>query len=231
MKVTKPSSGWLNDWPHWLIIGGMFAASAIAWDRVTPPIPIHWGIRGQPDGFGGRFEGLLLIPLIAIGLYVLLLALPRFDPARANYASFSGPYRLMRLVLTALLGIVHALMVASALGASVDVGRWAPFTVGVTFAILGNVLGKVRPNYFVGIRTPWTLASARSWERTHRVGGRVFVAAGIAMAVAGLAAIPPLTVAVFIADGIAILGLVVYSYLAWRADPERVPVTGTTPAP
>ena len=141
----------------------MFLASAVAWNRVTPPIPIHWGIRGQPDGFGGRFEGLLLIPLIAVGLYALLLALPRFDPARANYASFSGPYRLMRRVLTALLGIVHALMVASALGMSVDVARWVPFTAGVAFVVLGNLLGKMRPNYFVGIRTPWTLPSCTDY--------------------------------------------------------------------
>ncbi|RLT41276.1 MAG: DUF1648 domain-containing protein [Chloroflexi bacterium] len=143
-----------REWPFWILLVAMFAASAVAWDRVTLPIPTHWNIQGEVDGYGGRFEGLLLVPLLATGMYALLLGLPFLDPARANYASFAGPYRVMRAALAVMLAGLHALLVATALGYEVDTGRWILVGVGLLFVVLGNVMGKVRPNYFVGIRTP-----------------------------------------------------------------------------
>ncbi len=216
--------------PHWLVLGAMFVATAVAWSRVTPPIPTHWNIRGEVDGTGGRVEALLFVPLLATGLYALLLVLPRFDPGRANYASFSGPYALMRITLTAMMGAMHALLLATALGYPVDAGRWIPLGVGVLLVVFGNITGKVRPNYFVGIKTPWTLASARSWEKTHRVGGRLFVAAGIGLAIAALVRQPWLFAVVGIGGGGGLVALIAYSYIVWRDDPDRIPVTGTRPA-
>ena len=98
-----------REWPFWILLVAMFAASAVAWDRVTLPIPTHWNIQGEVDGYGGRFEGLLLVPLLATGMYALLLGLPFLDPARANYASFAGPYRVMRAALAVMLAGLHAL--------------------------------------------------------------------------------------------------------------------------
>lgn len=219
-----------REWPYWILLVAMFAASALAWDRAKLPIPTHWNIRGEVDGYGGRFEGLLLVPLLATGMYVLLLALPRLDPARANYASFAGPYRVMRAALAIMLAGLHALLVATALGYEVDTGRWVPVGIGLLFVVLGNVMGKVRPNYFVGIRTPWTLSSARSWEKTHRAGGRVFVVGGAALALAALIGIPSVLAGVGAFAAIAVVWLFAYSWWEWRADPDRVPVTGTRPA-
>jgi len=219
-----------REWPHWLVFAAMFGASAWAWARVTPPIPTHWNFRGEVDGIGGRFEGLLLMPLIALGVYLLLLVLPRIDPARANYASFTGPYALMRAALAAMFGAMHGLLIATALGYPVDAGRWIPVGVGVMLVVMGNIMGKVRPNYFVGIRTPWTLASARSWEKTHRVGGRLFVIAGALLVVAALIQVPALLVALGVFGAVVIVWLFYYSYAVWRTDPDRVPVTGTRPA-
>jgi uncharacterized membrane protein len=219
-----------REWPHGLALTAMFAGSAWAWERVTPPIPTHWNFRGEVDGYGGRFEGLLLVPLIALGLYVLLLVLPRIDPGRANYASFAEPYAVIRFALTATMVAVHLLVLATALGYPVDAGRWIPVGVGVLFLVMGNVMGKVRPNYFVGIRTPWTLASARSWEKTHRVGGRLFVIGGAALIVAALVQQTWLLVAVGAYGVLSIVWMFVYSWREWRADTERVSVTGTRPA-
>lgn len=216
--------------PHWLVIAAMFVASTLAWGDVTGPVPVHWNIRGEVDGYGSRMEALLLVPAIALGMYLLLLLLPRIDPARANYASFTGPYALMRAALTASMAGMHALVLATALGYAVDAGRWIPVGVGALLVVLGNILGKVRPNYFVGIRTPWTLSSARSWEKTHRAGGRLFVAVGIALATAAIIGAPRLLVGVMILGGGALLWLVYYSWAEWRADPARVPASGTAPA-
>ena len=218
-----------REWPHWVILVGLFAASAVAWDRVPERIATHWNIRGEVDGYGARLEGLLLVPLIALGMYLLLALLPRIDPARANYASFSGPYVVIRAAFTTMMAGIHALLLATALGYAVNVGRWIPVGVGLLFIVLGNVLGKVRPNYFVGVRTPWTLGSARSWEKTHRAGGRLFVIGGLGLAIAALIGQPWLFAIVGIASGGALVWLIYYSYVEWRADPDRVPVTATKP--
>ena len=218
-----------REWPHWVVLSGLFAASVVVWDRVPERVPMHWNFRGEVDGYGGRLEGLLLLPAIALGLYVMLLVLPRLDPGRANYASFAGPYTVIRFALLALMLGIHALVIATALGYAVNAGRWIPVGVGALFIVLGNVMGKVRPNYFVGIRTPWTLASARSWEKTHRAGGRLFVVAGIALAIAALIGRPEALVAVGVFGAASIAWLFYYSFTVWRDDTAPVPVTGTKP--
>lgn len=221
----------------WLILAAMFVSAAVAWGRVEEPVPVHWNVAGEVDRYGSRFEALLLLPLITLGLHALFLVIPRIDPGRANYASFTGPYYLMRLAVILLMGAIHAMMVATALGADVNVAALVPFGVGVMFIVLGNVLGKVRPNYFVGIRTPWTLASTRSWNETHRVGGRWMVLLGAAFVLIGLlnlVGLPlgPEVVALVVGGGVAVfvIGLAVYSYRVWRDDPDPISVTGTRPA-
>jgi uncharacterized membrane protein len=220
-----------REWPHWLILGAMFVASAVAWPLIDAPIPIHWNARLEVDGYGGRFEGLLLIPLIAVGLYLLLAVLPRIDPARANYASFAGSYSLVRMAMLLFLGVMHAAIIAGGLGSPIDAGAVIPSAVGLLFILLGAVMGKIRPNYFAGVRTPWTLASAKSWTLTHRLAGRVFVAYGVLIIAMGFVRQPW-----FVGLGLAavfagLVWMIVYSYVVWRGDTDRVPVTGTLPAP
>ena len=123
---------------------------------------------------------------------------------------------------------------------SIHLNRFLRFTqnckscwilTGGLFVVLGNLLGKVRPNWFVGIRTPWTLSSKLAWDRTHRAGGWVFVLLGVlTMATAVLHAGWALRV-LGVAGVASLLGLVVYSYVLWRRDPEKTPPAGTQPAP
>jgi uncharacterized membrane protein len=173
---------------------------------------------------------MLALPMIALALYLLLLFLPRIDPGRMNYANMAGAYTVIRAMIVAFLGAVYLLMQTIARGGRVDLLNVLPFGLGMLLLVLGNVMGKLRPNWFVGIRTPWTLSSAESWNRTHRAGGWVFVALGIVtMAVAlvaGRAALP-ISVALLL---LATLGLAVYSYRVWRADPDKVPPAGRTAA-
>lgn len=208
----------------------MFVASAIAWPFADDSIPVHWNAGGEIDRYGGKFEGLLLLPLIAAGVALLLAAVPRIDPARANYASFAGTYSLIRGGVLVFLGAVHAMLVATALGADIDTSRIIYLAVGALFVLLGNVMAKIRPNYFAGIRTPWTLSSARSWTATHRQGGRVFMAIGLGFIVMALILQPWFLFVTLGATFAGIAWLVYYSYRVWRADPDRVPVTQTTPA-
>lgn len=221
---------WRREAPMLAIILGMFVASALAWSHVEAPVPIHWNASGEVDGYGGRFESLLLLPLIVLGLYGLLLVLPKADPARANYESFAGAYAWIRLGVTAFMAVIHGFVIATALGAGIDLFLVFPIAVGALFLLLGNVMGKMRPNFFAGIRTPWTLASTKSWNATHRRGGWVFIAAGIGFLLMAVIRQPWFLWVVLGGLLVGIAWLTFTSWQVWRADPDRVPVTGTRPA-
>ena len=83
MKIS-----WRTEWPMWLLLIGMFALAAASWGATPDRVPVHWGLNGSPDRWGGKFEGLMLMPLIALGIYLIMLFIPRIDPGRANYANF-----------------------------------------------------------------------------------------------------------------------------------------------
>ena len=220
---------WRREWPSWVLLVGMFVMAAIAWPRVPERIPVHWGIDGTPNRYGGRVEGLLLLPLIAVGLYLLLRFLPRLDPRRANYALFGGSYDLIRFTTLVFLAITYAVSLLVAAGYALDMTQIVPLLVGGLFIVIGSVLGKLRPTWFVGIRTPWTLSSARSWNKTHRLGGWVFLIAGLLMALSGLLRQPIMLLAVVAALCVALLGLIFYSYLIWRQDQGVQPPTSGQP--
>jgi uncharacterized membrane protein len=133
--------------------------------------------------------GLAFIPLVALGLYALMLVLPWFDPGRRNYASFAKPYALLRTAIVLFLGVLYAGTLVAAHGRTINMMAFIMPALGVMFLVMGNVMGKIRPNWFVGIRTPWTLSSKQSWNKTHRLGGRLFMALGLMFIAAAFA--PP----------------------------------------
>ena len=218
---------WRNEWPLWLILAAMFVAAAVTWPHAPDRVPVHWGTDGQVNGYGGKFEGLLLTPLIAVLLYLLFLVLPKLDPLHANYESFAGAYALFRFTILLFLALVYAILLLWIRGHRVPINVYLPIFLGGLFLVLGIVLGKVRPNWFVGIRTPWTLSSKRSWIQTHRAARWVFTVAGAGMIVAGLRESPKFMIGVAILMAVGIVGAVVYSYLLWRDDPDRVTPAGT----
>jgi len=221
---------WKIEVPQWIILGAMFGAAALAWPQAPDRIPVHWNINGQVDRYGGRFEGLLVMPLVALGIYVLMLLLPRIDPGRANYARFRGAYNAIRIAMVAFFGVFDLLVRKSALNGGVGVGRVAPLAIGVMMIFLGAMLGKIRPNWFVGIRTPWTLSSKVAWVRTHRAGGWLFMLVGLATVLVSFVSARVSFWVLIVGIAAGTIGLVVYSYLLWRQDPDKIPPAGTLPA-
>lgn len=225
MKMT-----WRTEWPLWLLLVAMFTVAALSWHVVPDHMPVHWGLSGQPDRWGGRFEGLLLLPLVGVAVYLVLLAAPRIDPGRANYASFAGAYATVRLVVLVAMLAIQVMMVLAARGREVDMGAWVPLIVGGLFTVLGSLFGKLRPNWFIGLRTPWTLSSKQSWDRTHRAGGWLFILFGLLLMSLALGRPVWLVITVLGVIAAGVIGLVVYSYVVWRDDPEKTAPAGTTPA-
>ena len=225
MKIT-----WRTEWPHWVLLAAMFALAAASWGSAPGQVPVHWNLAGQVDRYGGRFEGVFLLPLVAAAIYLLMLWLPRLDPGRANYETFAGAYATLRLAVLAVLAGTYGVVQLWAHGRAASVAIWAPLLVGALLVVVGSLLGKLRPNWFVGIRTPWTLSSKVSWTRTHRLGGWLFIGLGVltmTMAILGTTWAFRTMFAALVAVAI---GLVVYSYRVWRKDPEKMPPAGTLPA-
>ncbi|CAN5892330.1 SdpI family protein [soil metagenome] len=212
--------------PQWVLIAGMFALAAVTWSSAPDRIPIHWDVSGQPDDYAGKFVGLLGLPMMAVGLYLLLRVLPRVDPLGVNYAKFENVYLIVRYATLILLVAIYGLINLWIRDIKLDFSVIVPVLVGALFVVLGNYLGKVRQNWFLGIRTPWTLTSSLSWVKTHRLGGWLLVAVGSAIVVSGLAGFSWTAAFILVSLAATALLLAVYSYLIWRSDPEVRPSAG-----
>ncbi len=228
--VTSPEGTTRAESLHLLVVVGMFVGSALCWSSAPERVPVHWNASGEIDGWGGKLEGLFLLPAITLGLYFLLRFIPRLDPGQANYEQFKKPYSMIRFAATSVMVVIHAAVLAYVLGYQTDMGLIAGGLIGLMMIMIGNVMGKVRPNWFVGIRTPWTLSSKLAWSKTHRVGGWVFAVLGLMIMIAGLFrstwAIPTAVISLLVSS----FGLAFYSWHVWRNDPDRVPPAGTSPA-
>jgi uncharacterized membrane protein len=194
-----------------------FIVTAALLPMLPHEIPIHWNAAGEPDNYAGRIWGAFLLPLTALGIYLLFLVIPSLDPKRANYEKFAGTYHLLRVVFVLYMVFLQGItLYAIILGGEQLNNNLVLLTVAVLFIIIGNYMPRMRPNWFVGIRTPWTLSSEEVWRRTHRLGGQVFVVAGFLM---GLAAFLPAawSFIVVIAAAIISAGIpIAYSYWMYR---------------
>jgi uncharacterized membrane protein len=225
MKFT-----WRTEWPLWVLLLAMFALAVITWPHAPDRIPVHWGLNGEVNGYGGKFEGLLLIPILGLAIYLLFLVMPRLDPGRVNYPRFAGVYTLFRFGTLTLLAVGYGITHLWIRGYRPPVSLIVPVLTGGLLLLIGSIMGKIRPNWFVGIRTPWTLSSKISWTKTHRVAGWVFMLDGACLILTGMLRSIPALIATLVIGGVGMLGTVIYSYVLWRGDPDRVPPAGTLPA-
>ena len=197
------------------------AVSLVLYPKLPARVVIHFNAAGQPHGHGSRLDPALLLPLVLLGLRLLFEWLPRIDPRRENYAKFGDTYWLLVNALLLFLGTVHVALLAYALGVPVRIDRVVAVGLGLLFVVLGSYLSRVEPNWFVGIRTPWTLSSERVWERTHHAGGRIFVAGGV-LCVLTVFVPAPLALPVLVGVTIVIALIpVALSYVLWREEGQQ----------
>ena len=145
-------------------------------------VPTHWGPNGKPDAYTPR-EAILpmlwVMPAFIVGMVLLSRALPWLSPNNYTVESFRPTYEYIFFLVTLLLTYLHTVILLTQMQILTDIARCLVGGIFVLFAAMGNVMGKVRKNFFVGIRTPWTLASDTVWEATHRVGAWCFVGMGV----------------------------------------------------
>jgi uncharacterized membrane protein len=148
-------------------------------------------------------------------LYALFNFLPQLDPKKDNYKKFSRAYRAVQFFVLLFLGIIWLISIAANLGYAVPIGKIIGGIVGLLFIILGYYLPTLKTNWFIGIRTPWTISDDKVWERTHILGKKVFMMSGVLIIIS-----PHLPVAIgstfFLIAVLLFLWPVVYSYVIYK---------------
>jgi uncharacterized membrane protein len=195
---------------------GSWVFTAVMYGRLENRVAIHWNFRLQPDGYAPRVavlvigSALLLLPLLAI-------ALSRIDPRRDAQNRDPQTYWMIWNVTLCLLAAIQLFIVANGAGWDISPSRVLPTLVGLFLIVFGNVEPRMRPNWFLGTRTPWTLSSDDVWRRTHRVGGRLSIGGGVLMIVGAWTSSEAFRLTMFVAG--LVLAVVVptaYSYVVWR---------------
>jgi uncharacterized membrane protein len=204
----------LADWLSILIIAFSFVFAAVMYPSLPEYIPTHWNAAGDVDNYTPKPWGVFLLPALAWVLFVIMKLIPVISPKGFRTDQFMEVVRLFQVVLVAFMAVLTVATLLYAAGYEIAMPRFMTGTLGVLFLILGNYMGKVRKNFFIGIRTPWTLASSEVWVRTHRLAAWLFTLAGIAALMSALY-LPDLRVVVV---GALIAGFVpvIYSFLLYR---------------
>jgi uncharacterized membrane protein len=169
-------------------------ATTIAYPHLPDSVPTHWNLRGQPNGYSPKWALYLIGPGLMAGIVLLTWLLPWLSPKNFEVEGFRSTYMQIMLMLVGLFGYIDAMVLWAGTGNSVNMGRAGPFGVCLLFALIGNVMGKIRRNFYIGVRTPWALANERIWNATHRLAAKTFVLggmAGLALIAMGLNGWPP----------------------------------------
>lgn len=207
-----------RSWAGLAIVAAMAVFAAVVFPALPADIPVHWNTAGRPDSTMARFPGAFLLPGLGLAIWVLFWVLPRADRRGSHYERFWGSHWAVCSLVLAFLFAAEVLVLGIALGWPVDVVQGTFFGAGILFACVGRLLPRLSSNRWMGIRTPWTLASEPVWTKTHRVGMHAFVVGGGAVAAAALL---PHPVRLWVA-GLALALMVsvpaAYSYIAWRNE-------------
>lgn len=160
----------------------LVAVTVYGWLNLPDQIAIHFGPAGEANGFADKTTGLLIIPALSLGLYLLFRVIPRVDPLGDNIQKFHTPYQKLVLAVLGFMTYIQALIVFWNLGYSFTVNQALVPAIAVLYYLMGDVIGEARQNWFIGIRTPWTLSDEEVWKKTHERCRPLFkVAAGFAL--------------------------------------------------
>ena len=169
-----------------LMILGATLAGLLLWNRLPEQMASHWNVNDQVDGYMSKFWGMFLMPVITLGMFLLFILIPNIDPLKANIAKFRDTFNLFITFITGFMVYVHALTLLWNLGyTNLGIGKAMLPVMGLLFIVIGSLLRKAKRNWFIGIRTPWTLSSDRVWDETHRLGSILFMISGVLAVIGG----------------------------------------------
>jgi uncharacterized membrane protein len=211
-----------------LVNGGLiiltFLVGLLLKPQLPSRLPSHWNIQGNIDGYMPTNQALWFFPALMLGMFLLFQLLPKLDPKKDKYQLFKREWEILQTVFLVFFAYIHGITLYAGIKGNVPINSLMFIGLGILFTLLGNYLSKIRQNYFIGIRVPWTLASEENWNKTHRYASWCFVAAGIFTVFDGVF-VPQIAPGAAI-GGIMLAGLlpIIYSFLLFKQKTKYMKV-------
>ncbi|GEO06214.1 immunity protein SdpI [Adhaeribacter aerolatus] len=204
-----------------IIIALPFVFLGLFWPELPSRIPLHWNLQGEADGYGSKwaFLGLAGLNVLLFGLFLIL---PHLDPKSKNYVHFANEWHIIQVILHLFITYLFFIVGLTALGYGLPVILTIKYGLVGLFLLVGNYLGTVRPNSFIGIKTPWTISSDYVWHKTHRFTAQVWVLSSLLLLIFDFWH-QRYPWAFFVYLGLLVVAPVVYSYLLYKKQPEVNP--------
>lgn len=198
--------------------------SAVYFYQVLPEqVATHWNSKGEVDGWGSKAMGAWLSPVLMVFMYFLFKYLPKLDPKKENYKKFAKEYRYLQLLLIGFFTLVHFATNLENLNYNISVSTLLPAGIGIMFIFIGFIIKGIKPNWFVGIRTPWTLSSDYVWKKTHVYGSKAFILSGVLFLVTPILPIAYQAYVIWLMFAF-ILSIIIYSYIIFKNQSEATQV-------
>jgi uncharacterized membrane protein len=191
-----------------------FALAIYFYPQLPDQLASHWNSNGEVDSYMSREMGTLLLPILSVAIYLLMLYLPRLDPLKKNYKQFQSEYSSFILVISVFLTYIYALTIIFNLGFYFNMSQAILPIMSLLFLFIANLMKKSKRNWFVGIRTPWTMSSEKVWNKTHKLGSLIFkLYAVVFLFPLFIPNSMPIMITILLAG---IVGLFVYSYMEYK---------------
>lgn len=204
-----------------LLTAAVLVATVVAYPYLPSSVATHWNMQNQPNGYSPKWTLFLIGPGFMAGMMLLMHLLPWLSPKNFEVDKFRSTYLQIMLMLVAMVAYFYAVILWAGVGHPLNVGRAVVGGVCLLFSLLGNLMGKVRRNFYIGVRTPWALANERVWNATHRFAAKTLVAGGLvglALTAAGLNGRPVMAVLLAGAFIPVLYSLVFYKHLERRGE-------------
>jgi len=199
------------------IILASFAIAFYIYPQMPDLMASHWDINGEVNGYMPKFWGIFLMPLLSLGFFALFLALPRIDPLKANIAKFRKYFDVFIFVLLMFLLYIYLLTIMWTFGFRFDMIQFLMPALSILFYYCGVLIEHSERNWFIGIRTPWTMSSDLVWKKTHKLGGKLFKAVAI-ISLIGII-VPQYAIWLFVVPIIAVtIYITYYSYSEYQKE-------------
>ncbi len=202
--------------PLLIIVSIPFLYLAYIWGKLPEKVPLHWNINGEIDRYGSKTELLLIPVLLPLLTYVLFLIIPKIDP-KEKIGKMGNKYQNIKILLTTFTSILATFIIYTALHQSLTNPNYIVLLLGILYIILGNYFKTLKPNYFIGIKTPWTLENEIVWKKTHQLAGKIWFIAGLMIIISSLLLEKQTNFILFFSITIIITVLpVLYSFLEYK---------------
>jgi len=207
--------------PSLFFIVFIIVFSFIAYPSLGDKIASHWNFAGQVDGWSNKSSFIYFFPGLIIVMYGFMTLMPIIDPKKESYAGFAQTYINFKTLMVGILSAIYAITIFSNLGYDINIGKTVSLLIGGMMILIGFMLKNIKSNWFIGVRTPWTMSSPLVWEKTHKISAYSFSFLGLCIIIAPYLS-NPWNITVF-AIGLvqAVIGTMAYSYIIYRKEKNK----------